>query len=129
MGCRKVLFGCFPERNKEKSMKFVLEKISTLNEFEKKEVYSVMSNIYDRIIGEEQYVGCVLIDRDAFDYEIVWSHHLGKSIGIEQRPFNENFNAIMSNDCAINKDIDISYLKFLKIPTVLELERQKLEKL
>ena len=35
----------------------------------------------------------------------------------------------MSNDCPINKDIDISYLKFLKIPTVLELERQKLEKL
>ena len=123
------LFGDISKRNKEDAMKSVLKRISSLNEDDQKLVFSTMSNIYDRLIGEEQNVSCVLIDRDAFEYEIDYYYESGKPVGVERRPFSTNFSALLSNDSMIKGDIDASNLKFLKIPTILELERQKKERL
>lgn len=123
------LFGDISKRNKNAAMSFVAEKISSLDEKDKSIVFHTMSNIYDKLIGDEQTTCCILIDRDAFKYEVDYYYDTGTPVGVERRPFFTNFNSLKSNDSLINDDIDISYLKFLKIPTIAELERQKNEKL
>ena len=110
-------------------MSFVAEKISSLDEKDKSIVFYTMSNIYDKLIGDEQNTCCILIDRDAFKYEVDYYYDTGTPVGVERRPFSTNFNSLKSNDSLINDDIDINYLKFLKIPTIVELERQKNEQL
>ena len=119
------LFGNISERNKEKAMMYIAKVTSALEEENKKVIFKMMSNIYDRLIGTEQAVGCILIDRDAFKYEIDYYYNTVPPTPVERRPFSRNFNDLVSNDNKINTDIDISYLKFLKIPTILELERKK----
>ena len=123
------LFGDISKRDKNVAMNFVLEKISSLAEEDKKIVFNTMSNIYDRLIGDEQNTCCVLIDRDAFKYEIDYYYGTGKPVGVERRPYSTSFNSLNSNDSLINEDIDLKHLKFLKIPTIIELERQKNEQL
>ena len=122
------LFGNISRRNKKKSMECVSKNISALSEKNKEIVFNVMSNIYDRLIGEEQEIGCILIDRDAFEYEIDYYYNTGEPVAVERRPYSKDLNDLMSNDSKINTDINVSGLKFLKIPTIIELERQKLEK-
>lgn len=123
------LFGDISKRDKDRAMRFVLERISSLDENDKKIVFETMSNIYDRLIGDEQNTCCILIDRDAFKYEVDYYYETGKPVAVERRPFSTSFDALNSNDSLINGDIDANYLKFLKIPTIKELERQKNEQL
>lgn len=123
------LYGDISKRNKNDAMSYVAEKISSLDEEDKKIVFATMSNIYDRLIGEEQSTCCILIDRDAFEYEVDYYYETGTPVGVERRPFSVNFISLKSTDLFIKKDIDVSYLKFLKIPTILELERKKTQKL
>lgn len=123
------LFGDISKRDKNAAMSFVAERISSLDEEGKKAVFDVMSNIYDRLIGDEQNTCCILIDRDAFKYEVDYYYGTGTPVGVERRPFSANFNSLISNDSLINGDIDVNHLKFIKIPTVIELERQKNERL
>ena len=118
------LFGNISTRNKDRAMKFVLENISALGDDTKRKTFEVMSNIYDRLIGEEQEVGCILIDRDSLTYEVDYYY---ETIAVERRPYSKNFNDLMSNDNKITNDIDVNQLHFLTIPTVVELERQKQE--
>ncbi len=121
------LFGDISKRNKLDSMKFVSERISSLKDEDKKIVFETMSRIYDRLIGDEQNTCCILIDRDAFEYEMDYYYDTGKPVGIERRPFNVNFDALMSSDSTIKTDIDVNNLEFLKVPTISELERIKSE--
>ena len=121
------LFGNISNRDKEKAMIHVSNCISTLDEEDKKEILEVMSNIYDRLIGNEQEVGCILIDRDSLKYDVDYYYNNGESVPVERRPYSKSFNDLVSNDSKISNDIDASYLKFLKIPTVIELERRKQE--
>ena len=123
------LYGDISNRNKEEAMGFVLKNISDLSEENRHKVFITLSDIYDRLIGEEQAVGCILIDRDAFEYEVDYYYDTGAPVGVERRPYSQNFSSIMSNDCKINQDIDVGNLKMLKIPTITELERQKRERL
>ena len=123
------LFGDISKRDKNAAMSFVTDRISSLDEKDKSIVFYTMSNIYDKLIGDEQNTCCILIDRDAFKYEVVYYYETGTPVGVERRPFSTNFNSLKSNDSLINDDIDINYLKFLKIPTIVELERQKEEQL
>lgn len=123
------LFGNISRRNKAEAMMCVSEKISALSEENKKTVFNTMSNIYDRLVGEEQEVGCVLIDRDAFEYEVDYYYNTGKPVAVERRPYSNGFNSLMSSDDKISNDIDMQYLKFLSIPTVLRLEKLKQEKI
>jgi len=121
------LFGNISRRNKEETMKHVIECTSALTEENKRIVFETMSNIYDRLVGNEHSVGCVLIDRDAFEYEVDNFDNGSEVVSVERRPYMNGFNDLMSNDNKITKDIDISSLKFLKIPTIIELELQKRE--
>lgn len=121
------LFGNISNRNKEEAMKHIYDNISALSEDNKKKTFNIMSNIYDRLIGDEQEVGCILIDRDAFKYEVDYYYDTGYPIAVERRPYSENLDDLMSNDCKISNNIDVSNLKFLRITTVIELERQKYE--
>ena len=123
------LFGDISKRNKADAMKFVTERILSLKDEDRKIVFKTMSNIYDRLIGEEQNACCILIDRDAFEYERDYYYATGTPVSIERRPYNENFNSLMSSDSIIKTDIDVSNLKFLTIPTISELERLKTEQL
>lgn len=123
------LFGDISKRDKNAAMSSVADKIFSLDENDKKVVFNTMSNIYDRLVGEEQNTCCILIDRDAFKYETVYYYNTGTPIGVEQRPFNNSLDSLTSNDSSIDGDIDINNLKFLKIPTVIELEKQKQEQL
>ena len=119
------LFGDISKRDKNTAMNYVNERISSLDDKDKKIVLDTMSNIYDRLIGDEQSTCCILIDRDAFKYEVDYYYNTGTPVAVERRPFSTNFNALFSNDSLINEDIDVKYLKFLKIPTIKELEKQK----
>lgn len=119
------LFGDISKRNKKDAMNFVAERISSLDEDHKKIVFNTMSNIYDRLVGDEQNTCCILIDRDAFKYEVDYYYETGTPVAVERRPYSKNFNALNSNDSLVNEDIDVSALRFLKIPTIIELERQK----
>jgi len=124
------LFGDISKRNKKEAMLFVENNVSALSLESRKKVLIVMSNIYDRLIGEEQQVGCILIDRDAFKYEVDYYYNNGTPIAIERRPYsNNNLNSLDNSDSKISNDIDINYLRFLKIPTVLNLEMMKQEML
>lgn len=124
------LFGDISKRDKNAAMMFVAEKTSSLEEKDKKIVYDTMSNIYDRLIGDEQNTCCILIDRDAFKYEVDYYYGTGTPVGVERRPFSAtSFNSLNSIDSLISDDIAVNYLKFLKIPTIIELERQKSERL
>lgn len=123
------LFGDISNRDKNSAMSFVAERISSLDEESKQIVFDTMSNIYDRLIGDEQNTCCILIDRDAFKYEMDYYYETGTPVAVERRPFSTNFNSLNSNDSLINDDIDVKYLKFLKIPTIIELERKKSEQL
>ncbi len=89
----------------------------------------MMSNIYDRLIGNEQNTCCILIDRDAFKYEVDYYYETEIPKVVERRPFSTNFNSLKSNDSLINEDVDVKYLQFIKIPTIIELERQKNERI
>ena len=122
------LFGDISKRDKNAAMIFVAERISSLDEEDKKIVFETMSNIYDRLIGDEQNTCCILIDRDAFKYEVDY-YGTGTQVAVERRPFSTDFNSLNSNDSLIDGDIDANYLKFLKIPTIIELEQQKNEQL
>ena len=123
------LFGDISNRDKNSAMSFVAERLSSLDEESKQIVFDTMSNIYDRLIGDEQNTCCILIDRDAFKYEMDYYYETGTPVAVERRPFSTNFNSLNSNDSLINDDIDVNYLKFLKIPTIIELERKKSEQL
>lgn len=124
------LFGDISKRNKENSMKFVLNNISHLSNDNKKITFNTMSNIWDRLIGDDQEVGCILIDRNAFEYEVDYYYRNGESIPVQRRPYSNNdLSGIDCNDNIINNDIDIKYLKFLRIPTIYKLEEMKHEKL
>ena len=121
------LFGNISNRNKEESMKCVSNCISALNPIDKQKTFKAMSDIYDRLIGDEQEVGCILIDRDSFTYEVDYYYHTNPPTQVERRPYSNGFESLLSNDCKITDDIDIKNLKFLTIPTIKELERQKNE--
>lgn len=123
------LFGNISNRNKEESMKFVSEKVSHLENEDKKLVIQTMSNIYDRLIGEEQNVSCILIDRDSFEYEIDYYYNTGEAVPVERRPFNNGLSGLSNTNSLIKNDIEVNNLRFLEIPTVLEFERQKQEKI
>lgn len=123
------LFGNISSRNKEAAMRNVASKISSLSEENKKIVFNVMSNIYDRLIGEEQEIGCILIDRDALEYEVDYYYHTGDPVAVERRPYSKNLEDLMLNDNKISNDIDVKNLKFLTLPTIYELEIKKQEKL
>ena len=123
------LFGDISKRDKDSAMNFVSEKISSLKEEDKKLVFNMMSNIYDRLIGNEQNTCCILIDRDAFKYEVDYYYETEIPKVVERRPFSTNFNSLKSNDSLINEDVDVKYLQFIKIPTIIELERQKNERI
>lgn len=121
------LLGPIEYRDKEMSMQFVLEKISTLSPNDKKVVLNTLSNIYDRLVGDEQSTACILIDRDVFEYEVFYNYQNKEPEKIEDRPYNHGLNSLYSNDCKIKNDISVENLRFLKIPTVKELERMKKE--
>lgn len=123
------LFGNISMRDKDRAMKYVESCITALSDENKKLTLDTMSKIYDRLIGDKQEVGCILIDRDAFKYEVDYYYRNGEAIPVERRPYSNGFSSLMNSDSQINGSIDVSNLKFLKIPTVLELERQKSERL
>ena len=125
------LYGDISKRNKEESMKHILENISALSQKNKEITYNTMSNIYDRLIGDEQDVCCILIDRDIFEYEVIYYYDNDGAEAVEKRPFNNvsNFIDLIDNDQRIINDINVNDLKFLTIPTVLKLEQQKEEKM
>ncbi len=123
------LFGNISKRNKEKSMKFVLNNISSLSEDNKKITFDTLYNIYDRLIGESQEVCCLLIDRDSFEYEKNIYYNSSIPTVVEKRPYSHGFNSLMDNDMKISNNIEVNNLKFISIPTIRELERQKKEML
>lgn len=119
------LFGNISERDKESSMEHVINCISALDDDTKKITFDTMSNIYDRLIGEEQTIGCILIDRDLFEYEVDYYYDTGVPAPKERRPYSVSFDSLDENDCKISNDIDASKLKFLVLPTIKELEMQR----
>ena len=123
------LFGDISRRDKDSSMRHVLECISSLDEENKKITYDTMSKLWDRLVGDEQSVCCVLIDRDSFEYEVDYYYFNGTPSPVERRPFTHGFNDICNNDMKISNDIDIKNLRFVKVPTIKQLEDLKNQKL
>ena len=121
------LFGNISSRNKERAMQNVLRRTSNLDKETQVRVLQTMSNIWDRLIGNEQEVGCILIDRDAFEYEKDTYYNNGRAEVRERRPYSKGLNSINDNDCKINKNIDLQHMKFLKLPTIIKLEALKKE--
>ncbi len=119
------LFGDIASRNKRIAMKYINDCTNALDAKFKDEVRNKLSEIYDRLIGEEQQVGCILIDRDAIEYEKVKYYYGGNVRTQEIRPYSNSLDSLMDNDIKISNDIDVSKLKFIKIPTILELEKIK----
>ena len=119
------LFGNISKRDKKDAIDFVTKNISTLSEEEKKTVIDTMTNIYDRLVGEKKEVECILIDRDTLNYETVYSYDTDKPVPLEVRPFSNGLEDLMLEDNKINKDIKIENLRFVKIPTIFELEKRK----
>ncbi len=116
------LFGNISERNKEKSMQFVANNISALDEESKRITFDTMSKIYDRLIGEEQTIGCILIDRDLFEYEVDYYYGSGEPVAKERRPYRNSLCSLEDNDNKITNDLDASKLKYLVLPTIKQLE-------
>ena len=124
------LFGDISKRDKANSMNYVLECVSTLNEEDKNNVINVMSNIWDRLVGDEQFVCCVLIDRDAFKYEVDYYYNLGpEPVAVERRPFSNGLGSLDDSDLKIQNDLSVDSLRFIRIPTIKKLEKMKKEKL
>ena len=122
------LFGNISFRDKELAMNHVLNCISSLDDESKKKVFSTLNEIYDRLVGTKQEVGCILIDRDALEYEVDYYYNTGEPVAVERRPFNHGLDGLNFNDNQINTDIDINKLRFMNIPTVYELEQIRKER-
>ena len=106
-------------------MEHVVKRISLLDKKDKIETLDTMSNIWDRLVGDEQEIGCVLIDRDGFDYPIDYYYKSGEPIAVQRRPYSKSLKSINNNDCKIPNDIDIQYLRFITLPTIYKLEEEK----
>ena len=103
-------------------MQFVANNISALDEESKRITFDTMSKIYDRLIGEEQTIGCILIDRDLFEYEVDYYYGSGEPVAKERRPYRNSLCSIEDNDNKITNDLDASKLKYLVLPTIKQLE-------
>jgi len=123
------LFGDISSRDKDKAMSYVSKCISDLDEDRKKATYNTMSNLWDRLVGNEQEAGCVLIDRDAFNYPTDYYYNTNPPTAVQRRPYSGDtgLSSLESNDNKITDDIPIENLKILKVPTVMQLERLKNE--
>lgn len=114
-------------RNKKGAMEHIDEAISTLPEDRKKEMKEIMEHIWDDLIGQDESLGCVLIDRDALEYEKVTYWNEEPPRVEEVRPYrNNNFSSLgYTEEDRYNKDIPVSGLKFVKIPSIIQLEKYR----
>ena len=117
-------------RDKEAAILHVLEATSSLDfEFQKK-ILIELNKIWDRLIGEDKNLGAILIDRDGIEYEKVthWNYDPPK---IEEiRPYRYDLNDIISNENSkVYNDINIEYLAFLKVPSIVMLEEYRMNKI
>ena len=119
------LFGNISKRNKEEAMQHVKRCITNLSEEDKLKTFETMSNIWDRLVGDEQEIGCILIDRDGMEYPIDYYYSTGKPVGVERRPFSKNFSSLNDNNVKIPNDIETKYLRFITLPTIYKLEEEK----
>ncbi len=121
------LYGDISKRDKNVSMEHINKCVSALSDENKTKAIDTMSNIYDRLIGDEQEVGCILIDRDSFEYEVDYYYNTNPPTKVERRPYSNSFNDLMNNDSKITNDITVDKLKFVSVPTVKKLEQMKID--
>lgn len=116
-------------RNKAGAMQHVMEATSSLPDEQKKEVCELLENIWDDLVGEDKSLGCVLIDRDALEYEKVTYWNETPPRVEEQRPYRDGtLNSLNSmEDSRYGKDIPVSGLKLLKVPSIYQLEMYRRE--
>lgn len=114
-------------RNKKGAMEHVDEAISTLPDDRKGEMRELLEHIWDDLIGQDESLGCVLIDRDALEYEKVTYWNEEPPRVEEVRPYrNNNFSSLgYTEETRYIKDIPVSGLKFVKIPSIIQLEKYR----
>ena len=116
-------------RNKDGAMEYVEECISTLPEEQKKEMMNIMEEIWENVVGSDKSLGCVLIDRDSMEYETVTYWGETPPRVEEIRPYRngtlDSFSAM--EESRYERDIPVSGLRFVKVPSIFELEKYRSE--
>lgn len=114
-------------RDKEAAFDYISSVINTLDIELQNKLLKELNEIWDKFVGEDRYLGAILIDRDGIEYEKVtyWSENPPRVE--EQRPYKHNLMDITSNENSrVNTDINIEYLSFIKVPSIPMLEEYRI---
>lgn len=114
-------------RDKNGAMEHVRQATSSLDDDKKNEMYVLLSNIWDEYVGSDKQLGCILIDRDALEYETVTYWNEEPPRVVERRPYDYGIEYLAyAEETRYKKDIDIKGLNFLSVPSIMLLEEYRI---
>ncbi len=121
------LFGGYVyTRDKEGAMKHVCDCVSLLPPDKKYEIIGILEDIWDKLVGDDRRLGCILIDRDALEYKsnIYWNEEPPR---IEEiRPYSDYFEDFSyTEESRYHKDISKDGFKCIMVPSIIQLEEYR----
>lgn len=118
------LFGGYVyTRDKEAAMKHVCNCVSLLPPAEKDEIIKILDCLWDKLVGSDKRLGCILISRDFLEYETYtdWNNCL-----IEVRPYTDSFDDFCyTEESRYHKDIFKDGFECITVPSIMQLEQYR----
>lgn len=118
------LFGGYVyTRDKEGAMKHVCNCVSLLPPDEKVEIIKILDCLWDKLVGQDKRLGCILISRDSLEYETYtdWNNCL-----IEVRPYSDSFDDFCyTEESRYHKDISRDSFECITVPSIMQLEEYR----
>lgn len=102
-----------------------------LEEEDKKNVTDLLESLWNRVVRKVDGRGCILINRDDLEYEVVTDWRGESPRKVENRPYSNNsLNELFSlENSRYSKDIVVREDAVINVPTIQELEHYKNENL
>ncbi len=118
------LFGGYVyTRDKKAAMRHVCDCVSLLPQNLKDEIINILDSLWDKLVGSDKRLGCILISRDSLEYETYtdWNNCL-----IELRPYNDSFDDFCyTEESRYHKDIFKDGFECVTVPSIMQLEEYR----
>lgn len=121
------LFGGYVfTRDKENAMRYVSNCVSCLPPEAKDEIISLLEDIWDKLVGNDIRLGCLLISRDALEYPTNTYWYEEPPRIEEVRPYNNSFDDFSyTEESRYHKDIPREGFESVMIPSIMQLEEYR----